>query len=133
MGQHCIHLFLYYIFDQSIQMCIHSWNKISKLYTTFFQLYSLHLQCNYFNAMYSCIAILSKQKCHFFFFYKNGEQESRIGSVWVVGSSWTGEDMGRGCRRVNTVQILCTHVYKWRNETCWNYSRNVGKNDKGEL
>jgi hypothetical protein len=22
------------------------------------------------------------------------------------------------------VQIICTHVCKWKNETCWNYSRN---------
>jgi hypothetical protein len=32
-------------------------------------------------------------------------------------------------------KILCKHVYKWKNETCWNYSRNEGKgikeNDEG--
>jgi hypothetical protein len=28
------------------------------------------------------------------------------------------EDAGKGCRRVNMVQILCTHVCKWKNETC---------------
>jgi hypothetical protein len=32
---------------------------------------------------------------------------------------------GNSChRRVTIVQILCTHVCKWKNETCWNYSRN---------
>jgi hypothetical protein len=30
------------------------------------------------------------------------------------------------------VQILGTHVYKWKNETCWNYSRNGERRDKGE-
>jgi hypothetical protein len=34
---------------------------------------------------------------------------------------------GKGCGRVNMVQILCTHVYKWKNEAC---SRNGG--DKGK-
>jgi hypothetical protein len=27
-------------------------------------------------------------------------------------------------KNINVVEILCTHVYKWKNETCWNYSRN---------
>jgi hypothetical protein len=35
-----------------------------------------------------------------------------------------GEEMRKGCRRVNIVQILCTHVCKWKNDTCGNYSRN---------
>jgi hypothetical protein len=33
------------------------------------------------------------------------------------------------------VEILCTHVCKWKNETCGNYSRNRGgeikENDRG--
>jgi hypothetical protein len=32
-------------------------------------------------------------------------------------------------RRVNMVEILCTYVWKWKNET-WNYSRNGGKGEK---
>jgi hypothetical protein len=35
-----------------------------------------------------------------------------------------GEEVGKWCGRVNIVQILCTHVFKWKNDTCWNYSRN---------
>jgi hypothetical protein len=35
--------------------------------------------------------------------------------------------VGRGCRRVNVVQILCKHVCKWKNET---YSRNGGRGIK---
>jgi hypothetical protein len=50
------------------------------------------------------------------FFYKSGEQEVREGSVWGVGTNGSGEDVGRGCRRVNMVQIFCTHVCKWKNE-----------------
>jgi hypothetical protein len=38
--------------------------------------------------------------------------------------------LGKGCRRVAMVQILCTHVCKWKNETCLNYSRNGGRGIK---
>jgi hypothetical protein len=54
--------------------------------------------------------ILNRQKCHFFFFYIIREQEGR--------TSRRREDVEKGCRRVNMVQILCTHVCKWKNETC---------------
>jgi hypothetical protein len=34
------------------------------------------------------------------------------------GTSGGGvEDVGKGCRRVNIMQILCTHICKWKNET----------------
>jgi hypothetical protein len=61
-----------------------------------------------------------------------GEAMGTTGPVWVVGT------LEKGCRRVNMVQILYTHVCKWKNETCWNYSRNGGggikENDgRGEL
>jgi hypothetical protein len=42
-------------------------------------------------------------------FYKNREQEGKTGPVWglvPVGR----EDIRKGCRRVNMVEILCTHV-----------------------
>jgi hypothetical protein len=33
------------------------------------------------------------------------------------------------------VEILCSHVQKWKDETCWNYSKNGGmginENDGG--
>jgi hypothetical protein len=32
---------------------------------------------------------------------------------------------------VNTMKILGTHVCKWENGTCWNYSRNGGRRGKG--
>jgi hypothetical protein len=48
------------------------------------------------------------------------------------------EDLGKLCCRVNMVEMLCTHVWKWKNKICWNYSRNGGKrikedNGGGEL
>jgi hypothetical protein len=40
------------------------------------------------------------------------------GPGWGVGISGRGEDVGKECRRVNIVQIFCTHIKKWKNETC---------------
>jgi mannose/cellobiose epimerase-like protein (N-acyl-D-glucosamine 2-epimerase family) len=34
---------------------------------------------------------------------------------------------GKGGRRVNMLQKICTHVSKRKNDTCWNYSRNREK------
>jgi hypothetical protein len=54
---------------------------------------------------------LKQTKMAFFFsFYKSGEQEGRTGPLWGVGTSGRREDVGKGCRRVNMMQILCTHV-----------------------
>jgi hypothetical protein len=50
----------------------------------------------------------------FFFFYKIREQESGTGPVYRVGTSGKGKDVEKGCRRVNIVQILFTHVCKWK-------------------
>jgi hypothetical protein len=55
------------------------------------------------------ISILNKKK-----FYKNGEQNARTYLVWGVGTSGKREKVGKGCRKVNMVQILCTHVCKWK-------------------
>jgi hypothetical protein len=49
-----------------------------------------------------------------------------------VGSSGREKNVEKGYRRVNMVPILCIYVYKWKKETCWNYSRNGGREDKGE-
>jgi hypothetical protein len=38
--------------------------------------------------------------------------------------------VGKDCKRVNMVQILCTHACKWKNDTCSNYSRNRGRGTK---
>jgi hypothetical protein len=50
----------------------------------------------------------------------------------VVGTSGRGEDLRKGCKRVNMVGILGTHVCKWKNETYLNYSKNGRRGDKGE-
>jgi hypothetical protein len=55
-----------------------------------------------------CRAILNKQK-RLFFFFKNGEQEGKTGPVWRL-VYWEGEDIRKECRRMNVVEILCTHI-----------------------
>jgi hypothetical protein len=54
-----------------------------------------------------------------FFFYKIREEALVLpmggGGVWY---QWEGELMGKGHGRVNTVQVLCTHVCKWKNDSC---------------
>jgi hypothetical protein len=40
------------------------------------------------------------------------EQESRTGPTWGFGTSGREEEVEKGCRRVNIVQILCTYVCK---------------------
>jgi hypothetical protein len=73
---------------------------------------------------------LNKQKCHAFsfylfsyFFYKIGEQEGlQIGEQVLprgtVGTTGRGEVAGKGGRRVNTVQKMCTDICKSKNDTC---------------
>jgi hypothetical protein len=73
--------------------------------------------------------ILNKQKCHIFFSFREG----RTGPVWGIGTSGRREEVRKGCGRMNMVQILCTHVCKWENETCSNYSRNGGRGDKRKM
>jgi hypothetical protein len=70
----------------------------------------IHMEMSQENSLYS---YFKQTKLSFFFFYKIREQE-----VCGVGTSGKGEDVVKGCRRVNMVQILCTHVYKWKNDTC---------------
>jgi hypothetical protein len=53
-----------------------------------------------------------------FFLSKNGEQEGKIGPVRVVGINGRGEDIREGYMRVNMLHIVCTHICKWKNETC---------------
>jgi hypothetical protein len=53
-----------------------------------------------------CIAIIYKQKCLFF---KKREQEGKLGPVWGLAPVG-GEGYKKGCRKMNMVEILCTHV-----------------------
>jgi hypothetical protein len=45
-------------------------------------------------------------------FFKNREQKGKSGPVWVLVPA--GEER-KGCKKVNIVKILCTHVCKWKN------------------
>jgi hypothetical protein len=54
-----------------------------------------------------CIDILNKQKCLFF---NNGDQEGKNRSCLGVGTVGRGRCKGKRARRVNMVEILCTHV-----------------------
>jgi hypothetical protein len=66
------------------------------------------------------------------FFKQNGEQKTiqfLSGGLVSVGG---GKDMGRGCRRVNMVEILCTHVCKWKKRDLLKLFQEWGKGDKGE-
>jgi hypothetical protein len=66
------------------------------------------------NSLYSYIKQTKRS-----FYFSFAEQEGRTGPVWWgADTSGRGEDVGKGCRRVNMVQILCTHVFKWKNATC---------------
>jgi hypothetical protein len=73
-----------------------------------------------------------------FYFSFTKPQNRRVEQVLSrnmgVGISGRGEDVEKGCRRVSIVQILCTHVCEWKNNTCCNYSMNGGRRikDSGE-
>jgi hypothetical protein len=67
----------------------------------------------------SLCSYLKQNKNVIFFFYIIGEQEGGIGPVGGgIGTTGSGEDVGKGCRRVNMVQILCVHICKWKNDAC---------------
>jgi hypothetical protein len=63
----------------------------------------------------SLCSYLEEAKMSFFsFFCKFGEQEGRTDPAYVVAVDNSGreETVGKGCKRVNMVQIICTHVCK---------------------
>jgi hypothetical protein len=62
---------------------------------------------------------LKQAKISYFFFYKIREQEERIDPArWgEADTSDKEEDVGEGCRRMNMIQIVYTHVCKWKNVT----------------
>jgi hypothetical protein len=39
-----------------------------------------------------------------------GGQEYKSGPVWELIPMGAGKDIRKGCRRVNMVEIICTHV-----------------------
>jgi hypothetical protein len=61
-----------------------------------------------------CIYLKQAKISFFFFIYKIREQEGRTGLARGIGTSGGGDVVGKGCRRVSIMQILCTHVCKWK-------------------
>jgi hypothetical protein len=74
------------------------------------------------NSLYSC---LKQTKMSLFFLLHNwrigGQNRSCLG--WGVGTRGRNEEVGKGLGGWIWC-MLCTHVCKLKNETCWNYSRN---------
>jgi hypothetical protein len=51
-----------------------------------------------------CIDVLNKQKCLF-----SKVEDRNVNQVLSGGGfQWEGEDIRKGCRRVNMVEMLCT-------------------------
>jgi hypothetical protein len=82
------------------------------------------------NSLFACVKLGKMSFFFSFFFYKIGVQAGRTGPMRGISTSGRKEVAGKGSKRVNKVQKLCTHVRKCKNDTCWNYSRNWG--GKGE-
>jgi hypothetical protein len=68
----------------------------------------------------SLCSYLKQTKLSFFSFAKseNKRVEQILPGMGGVGTSVKEEEVGKGHGRVNIVQILCTHVCKWKNNTC---------------
>jgi hypothetical protein len=64
---------------------------------------------------HSLYSNFKQTKMSFLFSYKNRELEGRTGPFWYSGM---GEEVRKGCGKVNMVQILHTHICTWKNETC---------------
>jgi hypothetical protein len=47
--------------------------------------------------------------------WRTGRQK---GPVWKFCISVGGKDIKKECRRMNVVEVLCTHVCEWKNDTC---------------
>jgi hypothetical protein len=71
----------------------------------------------------SLCSYLKQAKLSFFSFTKSENRRAEQVLPGEVGTSGRGEEAGKGCKKVNMMHILCTHVCKWKNDTCWNYSR----------
>jgi hypothetical protein len=60
---------------------------------------------------------LKQTKISFFSYTKLENRRVEQVLLGRVGTSGM-EEVGKGYGRVHIVQILCTHVCKWKNETC---------------
>jgi hypothetical protein len=62
---------------------------------------------------------LKQTKMSFFFsFTKLENRRAEQVLSREVGTSGRGLEVGKGWGRMNIVQVLCTHVCEWKNDTC---------------
>jgi hypothetical protein len=77
---------------------------------------NIHIEMSQGNSLYS---YLKETKMSFFFsFTKLQNRRAEQALSWGWYQCGRVEDVGKGFTRVNMVQILCTHVCKWKNEAC---------------
>jgi hypothetical protein len=78
---------------------------------------------------------LAKHHVSHFILYVFPSTKSKNRRVGQVGGGWCWWEGGGGRerrRKINMVQTVYIHVCKCKNETCWNCSRNQGREDGGE-
>jgi hypothetical protein len=67
----------------------------------------------------SLLSYLEQTEMSFFFSFSFSKLENkRAKQVLSGGLVPVGREVWKGCRRVDIVQILCTHVCKWKNDSC---------------
>jgi hypothetical protein len=65
-------------------------------------------------------------------FFKNGEQEGKTSSIWVLVPVVECRGIRKGWGRINMVEMLHIHAWKWKNEKQWNIQeRGINENDGG--
>jgi hypothetical protein len=86
----------------------------------------------------TCVNYLNLKQANnvtFFLFSSTKSENKRVEQVLsMVRLVLAGRGMcpcqGKGGRRVNMVQKLCTNVCKCKNDTCWNHSKNGGREEQ---
>jgi uncharacterized Fe-S cluster-containing MiaB family protein len=67
------------------------------------------------NSLYN---YLKQTKISFFLFIKSENRRAEQVLSEVLVAVWKGEEVEKGCGMMNMVEILCTHVCKWKSGTC---------------
>jgi hypothetical protein len=69
---------------------------------------------------HSLCSYLKQQNCHLFFLSFAKSEHRREEKILPEGAdtSGRGEEVRKGCKRVNMVQIVCTHECKQKKDTC---------------
>jgi hypothetical protein len=63
------------------------------------------------------VAILTTKMSFFSFTKSENKRVEQILPEWGGRLILVGEDVEKGCGRANVVELLYTHVCKWKNET----------------